>query len=143
MAPPRYRSGGGHTTRRRRRSNRVTRVTPSTTHGMRGCPRNSLPGRNALQTSSTECCRTGTTGSEIRHDPVVPVRQHSVDDVCKAFRPGSELRGHPRIPCVVDGVTRVTRLERRRRRVVGPPPDLYLGGAIFVGGLLLVQPLQR
>ena len=94
--------------------------------------------------SELPCAATSTVraGAQVRHDRVVPVRQHPDDDVGQALgaRDGVEqvARSAGRRP----GCTVVVG-QRRRRHVVGPAPEHELLLAELGPDLRLVLALQR
>jgi hypothetical protein len=78
-----------------------------------------------------------------RRDRVVPVRQETCDGVLERLGERQLRRRDAPVARVVHGVARVVGRQRRRRDIVAAAPNLHLRLAVFLGGLCLVQPLQR
>src|SRR5258708_12708669 len=63
---------------------------------------------------------------KVRHDRVIPVGEHPLDDVLQAFGARQHLGRQVRVAAVVNGMPLVRRLHGPRPHLVAPPPSLYL-----------------
>src|SRR5690348_2094978 len=85
----------------------------------------------------------GAPGGQVGDQRVVPVGQHALQHVLEALGAGPQLVGKVGVPGIVGLRQRVIVGERRRRHVVGTPPEHELLVPELLPGLGLVLALER
>ena len=80
---------------------------------------------------------------QLWRDDVMPIRQHARDDILQAFRGRQHVGCEQSIARIIDRMLRAVGVDGWRRYVVTATPQLGLLGSVPLGGLFLVEPLQR
>jgi len=82
-------------------------------------------------------------GTQLGNDDVVPVGQHTSHDIGQALGGRQHVGRQQAVALVVDRVLWTVAVDGGRRHVVAAAPQFDLLGAVALGGLSLVEPLQR
>src|SRR5690625_142113 len=87
--------------------------------------------------------QNGASGDEIRHNRVVPVREHTIDHDRKALTCRQNLCGKLFVTCVVSWVALVIEVQCRRWYVEGSAPLQDGFVTVFIDGFFFVEALER
>ena len=85
----------------------------------------------------------GPPRGQVGDQRVIPVGQHALQHVLEALGAGPQLVGQMGIPGIVRLRQRVIVGERRRRHIIGTPPEHELLVPELLPGLRLVLALER